>query len=74
MTNIEIIILSLRYKRSKIRRILLDVNRDGSNIAEVSAKYNITVEAITHWYERSQHTPEAYDLDRSGFVLAKISK
>jgi len=74
MTNIEIIILSLRYKRSKIRCILLDVNKDGSNIAEVSAKYNIPVEAITHWYERSQHTPEAYDLDRCGFVLAKISK
>ena len=74
MTNIEIILLSLRYKRSKIRRVLLDLDKDGSNIAEVSTRYNIPVESISHWYERSQHTPEAYDLDRCGFVLAKISK
>jgi len=74
MTNTEIILLSLRYKRSKIRRVLLDVNKDGSNIEEVSTRYNISVEAITHWHKRSKHTPEAYDLDCCGFVLAKISK
>ncbi|PCI57213.1 MAG: hypothetical protein COB36_02820 [Alphaproteobacteria bacterium] len=46
MTNIEIILLSLRYKRSKIRRVLLDIDKDGSNIAEVSTRYNIPVESI----------------------------
>ena len=37
MANIEIILLSLRYKRSKIRRVLLDLDKDGSNISEISA-------------------------------------
>ena len=74
MTNIEIILLSLRYKRSKIRKVLSDLADNASNIEEVSAKYNIPVEAIAHWYERSERVIGVYGLDQGGFVLADISE
>lgn len=72
LTNAEIIILSMQYSREKIRTVLHDVLPDGSNIEEVSAQHNISVEAIAHWYERSERIIDAYDIDHSGFVLADI--
>ena len=73
LTTAEIIILSMQYSHESIRTVLHDVLPDGSNIAEVSTMHNIPVCAISHWFKRTQHNAETYELkDEPGFVLAKI--
>jgi hypothetical protein len=75
MTDLERLRITMHYKQSDIRAILLALQPDASNIADVSATHNLPVEIVQNWYDLSQAVFGAYNLDayrHSGFVQAQI--
>ena len=75
MTDLERLMISISYKNSDKRRMLLAVLPDGSNIADVALRHNCPEELLRGWYELSQRVFGAYNLDayrNPGFVLVEI--
>ncbi len=75
MTDLERLMISISYKQSDKRRMLLEILPCGSNIAEVARLNNCSEEILRGWYDLSQRVFGAYNLDsyrNPGFVLAEI--
>lgn len=76
MTNLDKLLISIRYSNSERRNILLALLPDASNITEVANAHNIPVGIVRDWYELSERVLGAYRLDEqrnAGFLLAQIS-
>lgn len=76
MTNLDKLLISIRYSNSQRRGILLALLPDASNIDEVSKAHNLPIEVIRSWYDMSERVLGAYRLDEhrhAGFLLAHIS-
>ena len=76
MTNLDKLLISIRYSNSEKRGILLELLPDASNIADVSIAHNLPIEIIRDWYDMSERVLGAYRLDEHrhpGFILAQIS-
>jgi hypothetical protein len=75
MTDLDRLMISISYKNSDKRRMLLEVWPCGSNIAEVARANNCPEEILRGWYDLSLRVFGAYNLDayrNPGFVLAEI--
>lgn len=75
MTDLERLMISISYKSSDKRRMLLEVFPCGSNIADVAWANNCPEEILRGWCDLSQRVCGAYNLDayrNPGFVLAEI--
>lgn len=76
MTNLDKLLISIRYSNSEKRNILFELLPDASNIDEVSKTHNIPIEIVRDWYDLSERVLGAYRLDEhrnAGFLLAQIS-
>ena len=76
MTNLDKLLISIRYNNSQRRGILLALLPDASNIDEVASGHNIPIEIIRSWHDMSERVLGAYRLDEhrhAGFLLAQIS-
>lgn len=75
MTDLERLMISISYKQSDKRRMLLEVLPCGSNIADVARANNCPEEILRGWYDLSQRVFGAYNLDaycNPGFVMVEI--
>jgi hypothetical protein len=75
MTDLERLYISIGYRQSDIRRMLLSLSPDASNISDIADENNLPEEIIRHWYDILQRVFGAYRLDEyrnPGFVEAQI--
>ena len=75
MTNLERLYISIRYRQSDIRRMLLALAPDASNISDIADENNLPEEILRDWYDLSQRVFGAYNLDayrNPGFVMAEV--